>query len=251
MHLFILIEIEVSIPAEHSRQQRPNWSGIYCKQRSEGIAGNLDIVLLIRIPWNLCNALLDGFFWPSSSALKRIAGKPCVKLSPSIPVVEICRICCLYMELRNRFISKWPQRNKIIKLKFAPSMMAKNAFVRKADNGEEFYGSICRNVWTWTCVCFFPVHVVLTDFGGCWGIYVQECLRSIWLGHSWALHACFLCRTETMLVPCIWSSDAIYIHGQCCRQDHLDTVSTFCRTQMNLASIHSDTIMIFFPKTWM
>ena len=50
MHLFILIEIEVSIPAEHSRQQRPNWSGICCKQRSEGIAGNLDIVLLIRIP---------------------------------------------------------------------------------------------------------------------------------------------------------------------------------------------------------
>ena len=229
---------------------RPNWSGICCKQRPEGIVGNLDIVLLIRIPWNLCNALLDGFFWPSSSALKRIAGKPCVKLSPSIPVVEICRICCLYMELRNRFISKWPQRNKVIKLKFVPSMMAKNALVRKADNGEEFYGSICRNVWTWTCVCFFPVHVVLTDFGGCWGIYVQECLRSIWLGHSWA-HACFLWRTETMLVPCIWSSDAIYIHGQCCRQDHLDTVSTFCRTQMNLASSHSDTIMIFFPKTWM
>ena len=79
---------------------RPNWSGICCKQRPEGIVGNLDIVLLIRIPWNLCNALLDGFFWPSSSALKRIAGKPCVKLSPSITVVEICRICCSYQNGR-------------------------------------------------------------------------------------------------------------------------------------------------------
>ena len=29
--------------AEHSRQQRPNWSGICCKQRPEGIVGNLDI----------------------------------------------------------------------------------------------------------------------------------------------------------------------------------------------------------------
>ena len=44
------------------------------------------------------------------------------------------------------FIPKWPQRNKVIKLKFAPSMMAKNALVRFADNGEELYGSICRNV---------------------------------------------------------------------------------------------------------
>ena len=41
---------------------RPNWSGICCKQRPEGIVGNLDSVLLIRIPWNLCNTSLDVFF---------------------------------------------------------------------------------------------------------------------------------------------------------------------------------------------
>ena len=34
--------------------------------------------------------------------------------------------------------------------------MAKNALVRIADNGEEFYGSICRNVWTCTCWDLFP-----------------------------------------------------------------------------------------------
>ena len=35
--------------------------------------------------------------------------------------------------------------------------MAKNALVRFADNGEEFYGSICRNVWTCTCWDLFPM----------------------------------------------------------------------------------------------
>ena len=35
--------------------------------------------------------------------------------------------------------------------------MAKNALVRKADNGEELYGSICRNLWTCTCWDLFPL----------------------------------------------------------------------------------------------
>ena len=202
---------------------RPNWSGICCKQHPEGIVGNLDIVLLIRIPWNLCNALLDGFFWPSSSALR---GKPCVKLSPSIPVVEICRICCLYMELRNRFISKWPQRNKVIKLKFAPSMMAKNALVRKADNGEELYGSICRNLWTCTCWDLFPLILF------CKRIF---CSRSLWP------------QVRHLYSESFWDQG---LFRTSCMSPTKNWKWSICFSEILHLSILSDTLMILFHKMW-
>jgi hypothetical protein len=51
----------------------------------------------------------------------------------SLTILEISQICLLDIELLTRFLANWPQRNEVIKLTIAPSMMAKNALVSKED----------------------------------------------------------------------------------------------------------------------
>ena len=64
------------------------------------------------------------------------------------------------LDLSNRL-----QKNKVIKLTIAPSMMAKNALVSKEECWEELFGNILKKIWSDTCldasVCKNAKHVFL------------------------------------------------------------------------------------------
>ena len=91
----------------------------------------------------------------------------------SLTILEISQICLLDIELLTRFLANWPQRNEVIKLTIAPSMMAKNALVSKEDWWEELVGNILKKIWSDICLDVSVCKNVL--------FVLQEFIRWLWI----------------------------------------------------------------------